>query len=150
MSLTITLTCVRAAPEEDVGQGLVRLYNCYVSPYRKPKGDKFCRGDYVAITNRHTGDKIVRVVVGSGHTDGRKHELLLDYESRARLALGKKEAARNASIRVRKATRVEVFSRYWNHEIRAERFAMRRDTISVALGVLGAGLGAISLYIAVA
>lgn len=148
MGPKVVLSRVRTAPEDDIGQGVARIFNSFVTPLRKNQKDRFQRGDYVALINRVTGDKIVRVVVGSGHTDCRKNEVLLDYESRIRLGIHKRAQREEADVLVRQAGRLEVFSRYWNHESRAERFAMRRDTISVGLGFLGAVLGGIGLYVA--
>jgi hypothetical protein len=127
--------------ENDIGiqKAIVRLHNSRVD-VSKADPTRFSRREAVVLTNPANGASTLRFVmgVGAGISGFHKNAIAMDYDGRDGLGVTLGDV--DPHVEVRKASTLEVYRHFLNHPDAGYRVATQ-------LGVLGAGLGLLSLVI---
>jgi hypothetical protein len=92
--------------------------------------------------------KIYRRVMGAGGTGIRKGDIELDYDSRKELGVAgrrDKNGFYTCDLVIRKAKFTEKVRAHWKHPSLEYRVPFQLALLSLALGLIGLGLGIISL-----
>lgn len=139
-------------PKDDNGRFICRIVNTLIDGKRENQDEKFFRNEAVTIINESNGMKVVRFSVGNGSvtygndkTSLARNQIGLDYNARDKLGVTQRDTMRNVNILVRRANMFERFMFFWNHENRADRFAMR----GLVLGEVSFLLGILSVVLAI-
>jgi hypothetical protein len=126
-------------PDEDSGMdhSIVRVNNRNIDS-EKMDTSRFFRRQPLIIKNKANNRRILRYVMGHKHLSIKLNEIAIDYDGIDALGISYKT---QVDLVCRKARYHEVIIWFWNHPDLGLSLATR-------LGVLGLGLGVISLVLA--
>lgn len=119
---------------------VVRVFNGCL----KELGDRHA---WVAVEGQDA--TIYRRALGASATGIGKGDIELDYDSRKELGIGGRPDENgfyDCKLIVRKATATEKMRAHWKHPSLEYRVPFKLAILSLALGLIGLGLGIISLF----
>ena len=136
-----------ARDSADFASGIVRLHNSWIDASKRNR-DKFHRREAVLITNPDNGQSIVRMAMGSNATPGlSRNAAALDYDAVDALGVGYNVyEGTPLHLLVKRATPLDVFRHFWNHPDIGYRTAHQIAVVSLAMGLIGLGLGMVALF----
>lgn len=128
---------IRLTSEDSgISLAIVRLNNSHIDSKKQDK-TKFYRRNALLITNLDNGQNTVRYVMGAGGLPINKQSIAIDYDTADSLGIKFKSPCH---LDVKRASRFQVY-----------RWLLRHPdlsvSISIGLGLLGAVLGALGLFI---
>ncbi|ATA56311.1 hypothetical protein D3C87_1529600 [compost metagenome] len=121
---------------------LIRVHNQRLAPLGG-------RNAWVVLKT-NAGKRCCRMIRGIGRDPGFPEDgIEIDYETRLALQIPKSsinmQGFHGCAMEIRRATALEVLRAHWDHPDPAYRIPLQISLVSFVLGVIGLGLGVLSL-----
>lgn len=137
-------TVVKLEPcDSGISHSIVRVNNSMVDS-KKQDRNRFFRREALLIKNLDNDASIIRFVMGSNSLKGlTKDAIALDYD--ATDTLGIETYTDNCNLSVQRATRWQLYMWFYNHPDLLIQISSRLAIFGALMGILGFGIGILSI-----